>query len=308
MGMLALFCRLKPAAGVPFSCMTLDKQSPCKVNLLLNILGRRADGFHELETVMHPVPVFDRLSFARAGRGIELTCSEPSLPTDARNLVYRAAESFLQAAKIPDGVRIHLEKKIPLAAGLGGGSGNAATTLLGLNELFGSPLTTAQLQPLAASLGSDVPFFLQSKPALATGRGEQIEPFDAFPALRGAAFLLVHPGFGIATAWAYQQLARFPAALNGQPGRARRLLALLQGPDLNAAGSGFYNSLEAPALEKYPLLALFQDFFRAHGAAAALMSGSGSTTFAVTADAAAAATLAEDFKARFGDSNWIAIA
>src|SRR6266581_5959502 len=126
--------------------MTLERQSSCKVNLLLNILGKRPDGFHELETVMHPVAVFDRLTFERAGRSVELTCSETSLPTDSRNLVHRAASLFLQAAKIKDGVRLHLEKKIPLAAGLGGGSGNAAITLLGLNELFGLPLTADQLQ------------------------------------------------------------------------------------------------------------------------------------------------------------------
>ena len=201
--------------------MTLEKESPGKVNLLLNILGKRPDGFHKLETVIHPVRVFDRLSFTRGGQGIQLTCSEPGLPTDPRNLVYRAAELFLKAAKIKEGVRVHLEKRIPLAAGLGGGSGNAATTLLGLNELFGQPLAPAQLQLIAAFLGSDIPFFLQSKPALATGRGERIQALEFFPALRGAVFLLIHPGFGIPTPWAYQHLARFPAALNGQPGRAQ---------------------------------------------------------------------------------------
>ena len=121
------------------------------------------------------------------------------------------------------------------AAGLGGGSGNAATTLLGLNELFGGPLAAAQMQEIAAALGSDVPFFLQSKPARADGRGEKIQPLDFFPALRGAAFLLIHPGFGISTPWAYQQLARFPDALNGHPGRAERLIALLRTASLQAA-------------------------------------------------------------------------
>src|SRR5437660_12354325 len=166
--------------------MTLEKLSSCKVNLLLNILGRRADGFHELETIIHPLKVYDRIRFSRQGQGIQLTCSHPTLPTDSRNLVYRAAAMFLERAAIKDGVRIHLEKNIPLAAGLGGGSGNAATTLLGLNELFCQPLNRAQLLTIAASLGSDIPFFLQDKPALATGRGEQIEPLDFFPALRGS--------------------------------------------------------------------------------------------------------------------------
>ena len=120
--------------------MTLEMQSPCKVNLLLNILGKRPDGFHELETVMHPVKLFDRLAFQRSGASLTLTCSDPSLPVDERNLVYRAAKAFLDAAGIADGVEIHLEKHVPMAAGLGGGSANAATTLLGLNELFGKPL------------------------------------------------------------------------------------------------------------------------------------------------------------------------
>src|SRR5262249_41136077 len=106
--------------------MRLEKLSGCKVNLLLNILGKRPDGFHELETVMHPVKVFDRLSFEPAASGIQLTCSDPRLPTDSSNLVFRAAEKFFQATKINGGVRIHLEKTIPLEAGLGGGSGNAA--------------------------------------------------------------------------------------------------------------------------------------------------------------------------------------
>src|SRR5947207_14997094 len=120
--------------------MMIEKKSPCKVNLILNILGKRADGFHELETVMHPVNLFDELNFERVARGFQLTCSNPILPTDAGNLVHRAAMLFLQKTEIHDGVRIHLEKKIPLAAGLGGGRRNAATTLLGLNELFGNPL------------------------------------------------------------------------------------------------------------------------------------------------------------------------
>lgn len=293
---------------LPYSItVAIEKLSPSKVNLLLNILSRRPDGFHEVETVMQPVRVFDQLSFTRGGQGIRLTCNEPSLPTDARNLVYRAVTLFLEAAQIKDGVALHLEKKIPLAAGLGGGSGDAATTLLGLNELFGGPLAPDRLKALAALLGSDVPFFLQSSPALATGRGEKIQPLDAFPALRGAALLLVHPGFGIATGWAYQQLARFPAALNGRPGRAEKLISLLRTASLRVAGAEFYNSLEAPALEKYPLLELFQEFFRAQGAAATLMSGSGSATFAVTENLPAAEQLAEQFKAHFGPTHWLAV-
>ena len=286
--------------------MTLTRQSPCKVNLLLNILGRRADGFHELETVMQPVDLCDELTFTRQNSGLELTCSDPSLPTDASNLVVRAAAGFFQRSQVTGGVRMHLEKKIPMAAGLGGGSGNAATTLLALNELFDHPLTVPDLHTIAAALGSDIPFFLQSNPALATGRGEHIQSLPPFPALAGCGLLLVHPGFGIATAWAYQELARFPGALQGEPGRAAKLMALLAAGDLRRAGREFYNSLEVPALEKYPWLAVLQDFLRENGAVVTLMSGSGSTTFALASDLCGAQDLEERVKEKFGRC-WTAV-
>jgi 4-diphosphocytidyl-2-C-methyl-D-erythritol kinase len=285
--------------------MPLEKLSGCKVNLLLNILGKRPDGFHELETVMYPLPLHDRISFERAAGGIQLTCSEPTLPTGPDNLVFRAAEAFFSAAKIDEGVKLHLEKRIPLAAGLGGGSANAATTLLGLNELFGGLLPGAALNTLAAGLGSDVPFFLQSKPALASGRGEKVQPLDSSPALSGKSFLLIHPGFGISTAWAYQNLARFPHALNGKPGRAKELASALQRNDAKAAARLFYNSLEAPAFEKYPILVLYQEFLREQGALGVLMSGSGSTTFALFENSNQAEKAAGAFQERFGTSNWM---
>ena len=284
----------------------LEKTSFCKVNLLLNILGKRPDGFHELETIMHPVGLYDRLTFDPGGREIKLTCNDPLLPVNSRNLVHRAATRFLKKAGIKEGVRIHLEKRIPIAAGLGGGSGNAAATFLALNELFGHPLTPADLQEMAAALGSDVPFFLQDRPALAIGRGEIIRPLGFFPALKGAHIVLIHPGFGISTAWAYQQLSRFPEAHNGRAGRAEKLAALLSAGEAEGASCEFYNSLEAPALRKYPLLDLFQRFLRENGASMALMSGSGSTTFALADSKTAAENLLGKFKAKFGLKCWTA--
>ncbi len=286
--------------------MRLEKKSPCKVNLILNILGKRADGFHELETVMQPVSVCDEMTFARAGSGVQLTCTHPELPTDSKNLVHRAATSFLAAAKISDGVNIHLQKNLPLAGGIGGGSANAAVTFSALNELFGQPLPPEKLHELAAALGSDIPFFLHDQPALATGRGERVQTLEPFPALRGKAILLVHPGFGISTPWSYQNLARFPAALNGRKGRTQKMISLLQSGDLRAAVEEFYNSLEAPAFEKFPVLSLYQKFLREHGAIVSLMSGSGSTTFAITENLAAAGALAEKFKSQFGNHGWLA--
>jgi 4-diphosphocytidyl-2-C-methyl-D-erythritol kinase len=287
--------------------MKLEKKSPCKVNLLLNILGKRADGFHELETVMQPVNVCDEMTFERAGAGLQLTCSSPELPTDATNLVHRAAASFLAAAGISDGVRIHLQKNLPLAGGIGGGSANAAVTFSALNELFGSPLPPEKLHELAAALGSDVPFFLYDKPAFATGRGEKVRLLEHFPALRGRAFFLAHPGFGISTPWSYQNLARFPDALNGRKGRAEKLISLLQTGDLKIAAAEFYNSLEAPAFGKFPVLALYREFLRENGALAALMSGSGSTTFAIVENVHSGESLAEKFKSQFGANGWTAV-
>ncbi|HEY5297256.1 MAG TPA: 4-(cytidine 5'-diphospho)-2-C-methyl-D-erythritol kinase [Verrucomicrobiae bacterium] len=287
--------------------MRLEKKSPCKINLLLNILGQRADGFHELETVLQPVNFCDELFFERGGNGIQLSCSDKTLPVDSKNLVFRAAENFLAMAKISDGVKIHLEKKIPLAAGLGGGSGNAATTLLALNELFKNPIAPEKLFEIAVSLGSDIPFFLQNKPALATGRGEKIQSLENFPALQNKTILLIHPGFGISTPWAYQDLARFPAALNGKRGRAQDLISKLQTDNWPAVAAGFYNSLEFPALEKFPVLELFQEFLRANGALAALMSGSGSTTFAIVENVSLGESLAEKFKSQFGENGWLAV-
>ena len=182
--------------------MKVARQSPCKINLLLNILSKREDGFHELETVMHPVALFDELEFSETAAGIVIDCNHPGLKSDASNLIYRAAESFLQTAEIESGVHIRHEKRLPIAAGLAGGSANAATTLRGLNELFGRPLTAGQLDAIAASHGSDINFFLQDGPALATGRGERIEPLAAFPALAGRGLFLMNPGFGIPTPWA----------------------------------------------------------------------------------------------------------
>ena len=286
--------------------MRLKKKSPCKVNLILNILGKRADGFHELETVMQPVNVCDEMIFERAGAGLQLTCSNPELPCDSKNLVHRAATAFLAAAKIPDGVKIHLQKNLPLAGGIGGGSANAAVTFSALNELFGSPLPLEKLHELAAALGSDVPFFLYDKPALATGRGEKVLTLENFPALKGKALFLVHPGFGISTPWSYQNLARFPKDQNGTPGRAEKLVAALQASDWNAIRENIYNSLEAPAFEKFPVLQLYREFLRENGALVSLMSGSGSTTFAIAENLAAADALAEKFKAQFGTNGWMA--
>lgn len=291
--------------------MTLHRRSPAKVNFVLNILGRRPDGFHDLETLFFPVPLHDELMFVRREEpGVQLTCNRADLPVDGSNLVRRAADVFFAAARLgPEvGVHIHLDKHLPLAAGLGAGSANAAVTLKALNDLYGRPLSVDELDPLAAGLGSDVNFFLQPHPALATGRGERIEPLAPFTALQGWALVLFHPGFGVPTPWAFRELARFPQHQNGTPGRAVEVARRFAAGDISGGVAGWYNALEAPVLEKYPILALHQEFWRSRGAHGALMSGSGSTTFALFESPGAAEASVPEFRAEFGETGWLAVA
>ncbi len=280
--------------------MSLVLQSHCKVNLLLNILGKRDDGFHELETIIQPVSLHDELRIERGGDGIELTCSDRRLSVGEDNLVHRAASLFLKKTEA-DGVRIHLQKNLPLAAGLGAGSSNAAFTLRGLNELFDKPLNSDELQNIAANLGSDAPFFLQDNPALATGRGEQIKPLEPFPALQGRGLLLIHPGFGVSTPWAYQSLATMPEAY-GRAGQADSMLQSLKSGEL----AGFENSIETPVFRKHAVLPILKNFLTENGALVALMSGSGSTTFAITNDRPAAESLRAKYHEHFGQAGWSA--
>lgn len=284
--------------------VVLKLASACKVNLLLNILGRRDDGFHELETLIHPVPMYDELHLERIGDGINLSCNDTRLALDETNLVFRAAKAFLKEVKSTEGVRIHLQKNLPIAAGIGAGSANAGMTLRGLNELWGQPLPDESLHKLAGVLGSDVPFFLQDGPALAFHRGEKIDPIDPFPALQGTGLLLINPGFGVSTPWAYRQLGEHPVALKGEPGRAQALAGALRKGTLTDASNLFYNSLEIPVFAKHPVLPVIRDYFKENGAIVSLMSGSGATIFALTSSRSDAEKLREKYHGRFGEAGW----
>lgn len=286
----------------------IQKQSPCKINLLLNILGKREDGFHELETVMLPVPLCDLLTFEPSKEsGVHLTIAGADLRAGSDNLITRAARGFYEKADLEPAVSIHLDKRIPMEAGLGGGSGNAGVTLNALNEMTGKLLHYEALEEIAATLGSDVPFFLQENPAFADGRGEKVVPLPRFPALKNKGLFLVKPGFGVSTGWAYQSLQRFPDLLNGQPGKGQRLVEALHTSDLASASDLFFNSLEGPVLEKYPLLEIFQTTLCKLGAEVTLMSGSGSTTFALFASQSAAEQAAEAFTGELGDAHWVQV-
>jgi len=187
----------------PSSAAVITAGAPAKINLGLRVLGKRPDGYHNLLSLMVPVSLYDELRFGLGSRGVELRCPNSDLPTDAQNLVYRAAQLVLNASRRVEGVRIELKKSIPVGAGLGGGSSDAATTLLAVNQLLGSPLAVADLHPLAVKLGADVPFFLLGRWAMAEGIGDRLTPIDNVPTFWT---VLMHPHFQVSTRWAYENL------------------------------------------------------------------------------------------------------
>ncbi len=269
--------------------VTLDqvKQfAPAKINLYLHILGRRADGFHELETLMAPISLGDTLYLElmpEGNGGIEFTCSDPALADAKDNLATKAARIFLEEFKLSTGVRIHLEKAVPVGAGLGGGSSDAAAVLLALRKLTGVECDDAKLAELAARLGSDIPFFIYGAPAICRGRGEIIEPVRLKENIEG---LLVHPGFGVSTPWAYKTYAQNPCA--GAPGRT-------------VADVTLRNDLEPPAFSKYPWLPTVKAWFQKQPETLdALMSGSGSSVFALTRSRENTWEMERRFRAEFG--------
>jgi 4-diphosphocytidyl-2-C-methyl-D-erythritol kinase len=264
--------------------------APAKINLSLRVLGKRADGFHEIETLMAPLTLADGLTLEKTGAGIELTCSDTTLPAGDDNLVVRAARAFLGTTQRRDGMRIHLEKNIPHGAGLGGGSSDAASTLLALDELFETKLGTQRLAEIAATIGSDVPFFIHRSAALCRGRGEIVEP-RALP--QRLPLLLVKPPFGVPTPWAY---GKWAGSLE---------LDDISYTAQSFGGVEFVNDLERPVFEKFIFLALLKRWLLAQPeTGAALMSGSGSTMFAVLREESACEALRSRVVAEFGDSLW----
>lgn len=268
----------------------MQLRAPAKINLSLRILGKREDGFHEIETVIAPVSFADELTVEKRSNGIEFCCDDPSLSNGRENLVVRAAETFFTTAKLKNGVSIQLKKKIPHGAGLGGGSSDAASTLLGLNELFGAKLPREALARAAASIGSDVPFFIFQSAAVCKGRGELVAPIS-LP--RPLPLLLLKPEFGVSTPWAY---ARWQ--------NSRQLPETHHQPQ-HLAGQTFINDLERPVFEKFVFLAQLKTWLLAQPeVGAALMSGSGSTMFAVMRSNADADLLANRAKAELDPQLW----
>jgi 4-diphosphocytidyl-2-C-methyl-D-erythritol kinase len=266
--------------------MEITLLAPAKVNLCLRVLRRRHDGYHELATLMQPLSLADELTLNDQALGLEFSCDDPALVAD--NLVTKAARAYFKALGREPRVRLHLKKRVPVAAGLGGGSSDAAAALLGLNALHGGALPPARLAELAAGLGADVAFFLAGCTSLCLGKGERVRPWPDFPLLD---FVLVNPGFAVSTAWVFGQFdlawtkARARHRINRSPSRslpAREMLV---------------NDLEQVTLGAHPVLARIKDELLELGARGALMSGSGPTVFGVFAGADAAQEAARSLPA-----------
>jgi 4-diphosphocytidyl-2-C-methyl-D-erythritol kinase len=265
---------------------------PAKVNLYLKVLARREDGYHDLVTVMQPLTLADELRLT-PGQGLTLACQHPEVPSGPQNLVWRAAEKFGAATGRDPQVHIELVKKIPVAAGLGGGSSDAAGTLLALNELTGNPLDASTLHELAAELGADVPFFLRPGPALGRGIGTVLSPLDLPPYW----YVLLNPGLAISTSWVYGQLDLEALAQTGAP--------LPEAWDGEHPERWVANDLERVTLSRYPELRELLAGLSNAGARAQGMSGSGPTLFGLFLEAEEARAAAVQLRKNF--SGWITV-
>jgi 4-diphosphocytidyl-2-C-methyl-D-erythritol kinase len=270
--------------------------APAKINLSLKILGKLGDGFHEIETLIAPITLCDDIKIEKSdsGEGIEFHCDDPSVPAGEDNLIVRAAMSFFAAAKLKSAISIELKKKIPHGAGLGGGSSDAASTLLALNELFDTKLPREALAKIAEPIGSDVPFFIFQSPALCEGRGELVTPVKLKKKL---SILLLKPAFGVSTAWAYSRWQH-----------SREILGVrYQAQEF--AGQTFVNDLERPVFEKFVFLARMKVWLSEQAeVGAALMSGSGSTVLAVMRENADANEIAKRAKGELDPELWTCVA
>ena len=256
-----------------------------KINLTLDILGSRADGFHEVAMVMQQIALHDTLELEKADK-ISLAINVPWLKADESNLAWRAA-SLIQEKYKTGGVNIKLTKKIPVAAGLAGGSADAAAVLKGMNELYSLNLSMEELCNLGAKLGSDIPFCLMGGTMLATGRGEILEKLDDLPL---TWLVLAKPPVSVSTAWAYKNYDEQGAPIHPDNEQIKQEIAK---GNIKAVAKLLCNVLESVTIKKYGVIADYKQMMLSAGAAAAMMSGSGPTVFAIAKDKEAAEKIAD---------------
>ena len=282
--------------------------APAKLNLFLAVTGRRPDGFHDLVSVVAPLTFGDTLKVAAAD-GFSLSCTDPEVPIDESNLVLRAARAFAAATRWPGGAAFHLEKRIPMGAGLGGGSSDAVAALRALQALAGPAhaLAPEPLAELAAQLGSDCPLFLRGEPVVMRGRGERVAPLPVGAArrLRGRRVLVFKPGFGISTPWAYGRLAAVaPAGYLPAADAEARLAAWCDDPTAPAEAL-LGNNMEAPAFAKFVALPELLERLRERFGVEPRMSGSGSACFVLLGAETELAPLLGVIRTAWGDSVFV---
>jgi 4-diphosphocytidyl-2-C-methyl-D-erythritol kinase len=261
-------------------------RAPAKINLGLRIVGKRADGYHLLDTIMVPVSLYDEIDIRRIGKKraedgpIEIRCDHPGVPPGGENIVYRAAQLILRKSRRAERISIRIKKNIPVGAGLGGGSSDAAAALVGLNRLLKLRLSIALLKKMALSLGADVPFFIQARPARARGVGERLQPLRDLPRFWS---VILYPGFPVATAWVYGNLAQKLTKPIVNTSIATSL------KNLEEVAPRLENDLEAVTFKRYPRIAALKKKLLREGAFRVLMSGSGSSVFGIFVSKQAAA-------------------
>jgi len=251
---------------------TYTAKAPAKLNLRLKVTGRRPDGYHELVSLMVPVDLCDHLEFTLIPEGVELLWEGLPVPDDEENLVRRAARAFFGRSGVTAGVRVRVAKNIPVSAGMGGGSSDAAATLLSLNRLCSAPLSLETMKELALQLGADVPFFLEPKPCIATGIGEILEPLDRWPLFW---YLIVAPGFQVSTAWVYKNLRL--GLTSNEYDRIKKELQKKR-PVMSQL---LENDLESVTSTHFPTLDRIKKTLMDAGAEGSLMTGSGPGVFGV---------------------------
>ena len=271
-------------------------ETPAKINLFLEILGKRPDGYHDIRTVFLPVSgLSDTVVVEHATPpGFELHCSGLPLPANEDNLCWRAAMAFCQHFHISPQHRILLEKRIPVAAGLGGGSSDAAAVLLELLALEKLQERECELWELAAALGADIPFFLDPRPAIGEGKGERLSPLSVHEPLE---LLLINPGFPVPVRWSYQHAER-PQGM--QPLEFSKLMDILQKGSCKEIAEAAWNDLEFAVFRKFPILQMLRSSLIDHGALCVHVSGSGPTLFAVCNPGSSAA-LQKNIAGEFGE-------
>lgn len=283
--------------------------APAKINLFLAITGRRPDGFHDLISVVAPLTLGDKLSLEiKGGEGTySLVCDDADVPVDESNLVLRATRLYAAASGWKSSIHFRLTKRIPIGAGLGGGSSDGTSALLGLNQLNPAPLDRNALHALAAQLGSDCVLFLQGSPCVMRGRGEQIEvlPADVATRIRGRRLVVFKPFFGISTAWAYQQMASTPTERYVPAAWAEARLAAWR--DTPAAGLEqlIANNMESAAFAKFVALPTLLNQLRTQFQVAAGMSGSGSACYALLPENTPVEPIISSIRAAWGNSAFI---